>query len=87
MLNKIVELTEEAQLRKPKLQRWLDQFGENYSKAVIILSAAIALIGPAIFKWPFFSTPGKVMSLLYAWSVLYMQCSLYLSEMSLLRLG
>nr|XP_043614628.1 probable cadmium/zinc-transporting ATPase HMA1, chloroplastic isoform X3 [Erigeron canadensis] len=57
MLNKIVELTEEAQLRKPKLQRWLDQFGEKYSKAVIILSAAVALIGPALFKWPFFSTP------------------------------
>ncbi|KAJ0889062.1 putative P-type ATPase, HAD superfamily, P-type ATPase, transmembrane domain superfamily [Helianthus annuus] len=57
MLNKIVQLTEEAQQRKPKLQRWLDQFGENYSKAVIILSVAVALIGPVIFKWPFFSTP------------------------------
>ncbi|PWA50624.1 heavy metal atpase 1 [Artemisia annua] len=29
MLNKIVQLTEEAQLRKPTLQRWLYQFGEN----------------------------------------------------------
>ena len=66
MLNKIVQLTEEAQLRKPTLQRWLDQFGENYSKAVIILSVAVALIGPVIFKWPFFSTPGNVMSFPYA---------------------
>lgn len=57
MLNKIVQLTEEAQQRKPTLQRWLDQFGENYSKAVIILSVAVALIGPLLFKWPFFSTP------------------------------
>ncbi|KAM6549816.1 hypothetical protein CsatB_021492 [Cannabis sativa] len=31
-LNKIVQLTEEARLNKPKLQRWLDQFGEQYSK-------------------------------------------------------
>ncbi|KAI3669782.1 hypothetical protein L6452_41186 [Arctium lappa] len=57
MLNKIVQLTEEAQLRKPTLQRWLDQFGESYSKAVIILSIAVALVGPILFKWPFFSTP------------------------------
>ncbi|KAI3500392.1 hypothetical protein L1887_36213 [Cichorium endivia] len=57
MLNKIVQLTEEAQSRKPKLQRWLDQFGESYSKAVIVLSISIALIGPILFKWPFFSTP------------------------------
>ncbi|PWA53719.1 nucleic acid-binding, OB-fold protein [Artemisia annua] len=27
---KIVQLTEEARLRKPMLQRWLDQFGESY---------------------------------------------------------
>ncbi|KAI3451976.1 hypothetical protein Pfo_008641 [Paulownia fortunei] len=56
MLSRIVQLTEEAQQSKPKLQRWLDTFGEQYSKAVIILSAAIALMGPVLFKWPFFST-------------------------------
>ncbi|KAH6823261.1 heavy metal atpase 1 [Perilla frutescens var. hirtella] len=55
-LNRIVQLTEEAQQSKPKLQRWLDKFGEQYSRAVIILSAAIALMGPFLFKWPFFST-------------------------------
>ncbi|KAL3633967.1 putative cadmium/zinc-transporting ATPase hma1, chloroplastic [Castilleja foliolosa] len=57
MLNRIVQLTEEAQQSKPKLQRWLDTFGEQYSKAVIIFSVAIALMGPVLFKWPFFSTP------------------------------
>ncbi|KAI4315008.1 hypothetical protein L6164_027861 [Bauhinia variegata] len=56
-LNRIVQLTEEAQLNKPKLQRWLDEFGERYSKVVVVLSVAIAVIGPLIFKWPFFSTP------------------------------
>ncbi|KAL0377850.1 UNVERIFIED_CONTAM: putative cadmium/zinc-transporting ATPase HMA1, chloroplastic [Sesamum radiatum] len=58
MLSRIVQLTEEAQQSKPKLQRWLDKFGEQYSRAVIILSAAIALMGPVLFKWPFFSTAG-----------------------------
>ncbi|KAL7101442.1 hypothetical protein ACP275_08G054200 [Erythranthe tilingii] len=56
MLSRIVQLTEEAQQSKPKLQRWLDKFGEQYSKAVIVLSAAIALMGPVLFKWPFLST-------------------------------
>ncbi|XP_062075778.1 probable cadmium/zinc-transporting ATPase HMA1, chloroplastic, partial [Humulus lupulus] len=59
-LSKIVQLTEEARLNKPKLQRWLDQFGEQYSKVVVVLSVAIALIGPFLFKWPFFGTSGKL---------------------------
>ncbi|XP_021714382.1 probable cadmium/zinc-transporting ATPase HMA1, chloroplastic [Chenopodium quinoa] len=58
MLSKIVQLTEEAHQNKPKLQRWLDEFGEQYSKVVMVLSVAIALVGPIIFKWPFFSTAG-----------------------------
>uniref|UniRef100_A0A5B6ZEI3 P-type ATPase A domain-containing protein n=1 Tax=Davidia involucrata TaxID=16924 RepID=A0A5B6ZEI3_DAVIN len=56
MLSRIVQLTEEAQLSKPKLQRWLDKFGEHYSKVVVVLSVAVALIGPFLFKWPFIGT-------------------------------
>ncbi|CAL9779112.1 unnamed protein product [Musa acuminata subsp. burmannicoides] len=52
-LNKIVELTKEGQLNKPKLERWLDEFGEYYSKVVVALSLGVALLGPFIFKWPF----------------------------------
>lgn len=58
MLSRIVQLTEEARQNKPKLQRWLDEFGESYSKVVMVLSVAIALIGPLIFKWPLISTSG-----------------------------
>uniref|UniRef100_A0A453SSR2 P-type ATPase A domain-containing protein n=1 Tax=Aegilops tauschii subsp. strangulata TaxID=200361 RepID=A0A453SSR2_AEGTS len=53
-LNRIVQLTEEGQLNKPKLQRWLDEFGEHYSKVVVALSLAVALLGPFLFNWPFF---------------------------------
>lgn len=53
-----MQLTEEGQLNKPKLQRWLDEFGENYSKVVMTLSLAVALIGPFLFNWPFFGTSG-----------------------------
>ncbi|WOK96145.1 hypothetical protein Cni_G04852 [Canna indica] len=52
-INKIVELTKEGQLNKPRLERWLDEFGEYYSKVVVALSLGIALLGPFIFKWPF----------------------------------
>ncbi|KAL2333495.1 hypothetical protein Fmac_014708 [Flemingia macrophylla] len=55
-LSRIVQLTEEAQSNKPKLQRWLDEFGERYSKVVVVLSIVIAVIGPLVFKWPFIST-------------------------------
>ncbi|PKA48858.1 putative cadmium/zinc-transporting ATPase HMA1, chloroplastic [Apostasia shenzhenica] len=55
-LNKIVQLTEEGQLNKPKLQRWLDEFGEQYSKVVVTLSLVVALIGPFLFKWPLIGT-------------------------------
>lgn len=53
-------MTEEAQLNKPKLQRWLDEFGEHYSKVVVVLSIAVAVIGPFLFKWPFISTAGTL---------------------------
>lgn len=58
-LSRIVQLTEEAQLNKPKLQRWLDEFGERYSKVVVVLSVTIAVLGPFLFKWPFISTAGN----------------------------
>ncbi|TVU08625.1 hypothetical protein EJB05_42034, partial [Eragrostis curvula] len=53
-LNRIVQLTEEGQLNKPKLQRWLDEFGEHYSRVVVALSLIVAFLGPFLFKWPFF---------------------------------
>lgn len=59
-LNKIMQLTEEGQLNKPKLQRWLDEFGEQYSKVVVALSLAVTLLGPFVFKWPFIGTSGSI---------------------------
>ena len=53
-------MTEEAHQNKPKLQRWLDEFGERYSKVVVVLSVAVALLGPLIFKWPLIGTSGDV---------------------------
>lgn len=59
-LNRILQLTEDANSNKPKIQRWLDEFGEIYSKVVVVLSVSIAFLGPVFFKWPFLSTIGIV---------------------------
>ncbi|XP_066376662.1 probable cadmium/zinc-transporting ATPase HMA1, chloroplastic isoform X2 [Miscanthus floridulus] len=61
-LNRIVQLTEEGQLNKPKLQRWLDEFGEYYSRVVVALSLGVALLGPLLFKWPFFGNSGLMVA-------------------------
>ncbi|CAN6906412.1 hypothetical protein Bca4012_096175 [Brassica carinata] len=55
-LNRILQLTEDANSNKPKIQRWLDEFGEIYSKVVVVLSVSIAFLGPVFFEWPFLST-------------------------------
>ncbi|XP_020885433.1 probable cadmium/zinc-transporting ATPase HMA1, chloroplastic isoform X3 [Arabidopsis lyrata subsp. lyrata] len=55
-LNKILQLTEEAHSNKPKLERWLYEFGEIYSKVVVVLSVAIAFLGPFLFKLPVLGT-------------------------------
>lgn len=57
-LARIMKLTEEAQQNRPKLQRWLDEFGERYSQAVIAMSLSVALLGPLVFKWPLIGSSG-----------------------------
>ncbi|KAL9257232.1 putative cadmium/zinc-transporting ATPase HMA1, chloroplastic [Drosera capensis] len=47
-------LTEEAHQNKPRLQRWLDEFGDRYR--IVVVAVAVALIGPLLFRWPLIST-------------------------------
>ena len=58
-LARIMKLTAEAQQNRPQLQRWLDDFGERYSQAVIIMSISVALLGPLLFKWPLIGNSGQ----------------------------
>lgn len=55
---RIMELTREVQSSMPKLERWLDEFTEVYSQLVVVMSVAVALLGPLLFKWPFMSSQG-----------------------------
>eukprot|EP00850_Spirogloea_muscicola_P014493 SM000104S09363 [mRNA] locus=s104:324637:335005:+ [translate_table: standard] len=49
---RIMKLTREARGNRPRLQRWLDTFSNQYSQAVVIVSIAVAVLGPLLFKWP-----------------------------------
>jgi cation transport ATPase len=60
---RIVLLTEEASAGRPKLQKWVDKFGERYSQVVVALSALVAVVGPLAFGWPLFGrgeNPGAI---------------------------
>ncbi|GAQ88586.1 hypothetical protein KFL_004420010 [Klebsormidium nitens] len=49
---RIVRLTAEAAAGRPKLQKWVDEFGEKYSQVVVVLSALVGILGPVLFGWP-----------------------------------
>lgn len=60
---RIVRLTEEAAAGRPKLQKWVDEFGERYSQVVVALSALVGILGPVVFGWPLFGrgeSPGAI---------------------------
>lgn len=52
-LSKIIQMVEEAQVRRAPTQVFLDKFTKYYTPAVIVLAAAVAVI-PALLGQPFF---------------------------------
>ena len=59
-LTRIIRLITEAQEAKPKLQRWLDQFGKKYATAVIGLTLLFAIGLPFILSIPYFGHEGGI---------------------------
>jgi Zn2+/Cd2+-exporting ATPase len=59
-LAKIIKLITQAQAAKPKLQRFLDRFGDIYAKSIILLSVAIAVIMPFLLGIPFLTNEGSI---------------------------
>ncbi|CAG9466579.1 unnamed protein product [Pedinophyceae sp. YPF-701] len=53
---RIARMTEQAQGRRPKVERWIDGFGANYSRVVLFLTVAIAVAEP-LFGVPWLNTP------------------------------
>lgn len=59
-LSKIIQLILAAHEAKPKLQSFLDRFGNYYASAIITLTFIFALTFPFLFSIPFFGTEGAI---------------------------
>ncbi len=59
-LAKIIQLITAAQEAKPKLQDFLDRFGQHYASGIIILTFIFALILPHILHIPYFGIEGGI---------------------------
>lgn len=56
----IIKLIMQAQLAKPKLERWLDKISSGYAMTIIGLSVLFALSFPVFFPMPFLGTDGSI---------------------------
>lgn len=59
-LSKIIELINQAQEMKPRLQRFLDRFSRRYAISIISLFFLFSLTLPWIFSIPFFGVEGSI---------------------------
>ncbi len=59
-LSKIIQLINQAQEMKPKVQRLLDRFGKPYAMTIILLSALFAAAFPYLFSIPFLGIEGSM---------------------------
>ncbi len=59
-VSRIIRLISQAQEAKPRLQRWLDQFGKRYATAVILLTLIFALGLPFLLAISYFGHEGAI---------------------------
>ncbi|MCI5052968.1 MAG: cation-translocating P-type ATPase [Simkaniaceae bacterium] len=59
-LSRIIKLITRAQAAKPRLQKFLDRFGQVYAKTIILLSAFFALMLPIGIGVPFLGLEGSI---------------------------
>lgn len=59
-LTRIIKLISEAQSAKPKLERFLDRFGQRYAGTIIFLTFFFACFFPLLFSMSYFGHEGSV---------------------------
>jgi heavy metal translocating P-type ATPase len=59
-LMKIIQLITEAGSAKPKLQRWLDRFGQHYATAIIALTFLFGIFLPFVTQMSYFGHEGSI---------------------------
>jgi Zn2+/Cd2+-exporting ATPase len=55
-LSRIIQMVEAAQARKAPSQRWIDQFAQYYTPAVVAFACLMAAVPPLVFGQPFLET-------------------------------
>jgi Cd2+/Zn2+-exporting ATPase len=59
-LSRIIQLITQAQEAKPRLQRWLDQFGKQYASSIIGFTFLFAVGAPLLFSLPYAGLEGSI---------------------------
>jgi Cd2+/Zn2+-exporting ATPase len=59
-LSRIIQLITQAQEAKPRLQRWLDRFGQHYATTIIGLTFLFALMLPFFSQMSYFGHEGSL---------------------------
>jgi Cd2+/Zn2+-exporting ATPase len=59
-LSRIIQLITQAQEAKPRLQRWLDRFGQHYATTIIVLTFLFALGLPFLATMTYFGHEGSL---------------------------
>lgn len=59
-LNKIIQMIAEAQESKPKIQKWIDQFGRRYAISIIFLTALFAVVLPFFTTMTYLGIEGSI---------------------------
>ena len=57
---RMIQLIAQAEEAKPRLQRWLDRFGEKYATSIIGLTIAFAIGLPLLFSMPYLGLDGGI---------------------------
>lgn len=59
-LTRMIQLITAAQEAKPRVQRWLDRFGQYYATTIICLTFFFALVLPLLFSLAYFGHEGSI---------------------------
>lgn len=73
-LSRIIHLVEEAQSQRAPSQRYVDNFAQWYTPAVVVLAALVAFLPPLLTAIPFWNTPDGFGSLYRACALLLIAC-------------
>ena len=73
-ISRLIQMVAEAQERRAPTQRFVDQFAQYYTSAVVVLAVLVAAVPPLFFGQPFWNTAGGQGWLYRALALLVVAC-------------